>query len=533
MGALAWILERLRPQHRNDSQLALPAARQDERPHAGRWINAETGLGGFQDRAVASTFVAPIRLDQNTLDALYEFDAMTARIVDREPDDAIREGYELEGFEDSGLDADAVIKESERLQILQAIGDARRWARLYGGGALIALAADGLPPSEPLAYQSLVKLRGAFAADRWDVTPATYDHDPESSTYGAPLTYHVGDVARGVAPMVIHSSRIFRFDGFPLPPRVRAQNLGWGGSVVDRVWAQLRNWADAHQYGAAIMAEFTQGIYMLKGLADAIDSGDIDSIVERLQAIRLSQSVIGHIALDAEGEGFQKQTTNVAGLRDLIEAFVAALVAVTEMPRTVLLGEQPAGLNANADSEIRMWYDHVSIKQSDVFEPALRWILGVMMRAREGPTAGQLPADWGIAWRPLWQPTDKEKAETRNINAQARGADVTNAVISPTEARTDPTLAEVYTIDDSALLETEAGVDELEVDEGRVESPYEPPAGEDLLDARSVGARLGVSARSIVGMHRRGEVDAWKVGGRWRFALSQVAAVSHRAVGGE
>lgn len=533
-----WYLDR---SVRSDAKALPPAKRADGSNGVGRWVNPRSGLGSYQDKAPGGTFVQPVALDRTTLDSLYEFDAMTGRIVDREPNDAIRKGIELVGFDEATKPA--VEREIKRLRVLEEIANARRWSRLHGGGALILAVDDGAEPSEPINLPNLRALRGVYSADRWDVTPTQWDTDPGSPTFGEPLAFFVGDSAHGTSPVVVHRDRIIRFFGVELPPRVAIQREGWGASIVDRVWTALRNWSVSHEYAATIVGEFTQGVYKLKGLAEILDSDDGELIAARLEVVRMAQSIIGHIALDAEGEGFEKLTTNVAGLRDLLDAFVNALVAVTEMPRTILLGEQPAGLGASADSEIRVWYDHVASQQTTIFGPPLRRVLNLLLAGVNGPTGGVIPEGELFEWRPLWEPNEDERSKTRLANAQARASDLVNGVISSDEARREPEVVELYSLtddefdpelDDPELEAPEVVAPEadVEVEDERIEAIEAPPPNETLEDAKSIGRRLGVGPASIVGMHRRNEIRAWKIGGRWRFAYSDVLKAAQRSIEG-
>lgn len=350
------------------------------------------------------------------------------------------------------------------------------------------------------------------------MVPAAYDTRPGSSTFGQPLIYWVSDSAFGVTNIPVHASRVIRFEGVRLPPRLRLLREGWGASVMDRVFTALANWNSGHLYTSQIVAEFTQGVYALNGLADMMDSDDAEDIAQRLEVIRMFQSVIGHIALDADGESFERQATNVTGLSDLLERFVDYLVANTDMPKTVILGEQPSGLNASADSEIRAWYDHVGAQRRKIYTPPIDLILRLMMAAPLGPTGGIVPAGELFSWPDLWQPTEEQTATTRKLNAEARAVDVTNNVVSPDEARTDPEIAEAYTLEEAAPMLEPEGQPEPELQE----TVDAPPVDETLISAQDAGSRLGVSGTSIVRMHRNGEIRAWKVNGRWRFAWTDV-----------
>ncbi|MCK5495763.1 MAG: hypothetical protein KAI80_05080, partial [Hyphomicrobiaceae bacterium] len=65
------------------------------------YANAVTGLGGPPDKSQGTFFQAQPRLQAQELHLWYEQDALAARLVDRLPDDATREGFTLTGEDES------------------------------------------------------------------------------------------------------------------------------------------------------------------------------------------------------------------------------------------------------------------------------------------------------------------------------------------------------------------------------------------------------------------------------------------------
>ncbi len=72
-----------------------------------------------------------------------------------------------------------------------------------------------------------------------------------------------------------------------------------------------------------------------------------------------------------------------------------------------------------------------------------------------------------------------------------------------------------------------AGGDDPALEPEPIESPHAPPEGETLLSPKDIGLKIGVSAASVTNMHKRGEIEGWRIGGRFRFALSHVLEASH------
>lgn len=531
---------------RDDRPLAAGSrCRRDSIPNrsAGGWANANSGLGTSMDRESYTDFVPGFPRGQATIDAILQFSAMGRRIVNREPDDAKREGFDISGAY-TPAELAAIAKVLGKLEALKRVADARRWARGFGGGAVIVNAEDGRPASQPIDWPNLRRVRALNTVDRYEIIPLVWDRDPMSPRFGHAVVYQMSAYGGGGASRTgpIHSDRVIRFDGIDLPNRRKAATQGWGGSVIDLVWEELRNYGSSHRFAANAVGLTSQGVLQLSGLAEAIESGDFDIVTDRLEAIRLSMGILGDLALDKD-ESYTFQDRTFSGLAPLLERMVSALVAATDMPRTVLLGEQPSGLNASADSEIRAWYDHVATLQREIYTPAVLRILELVCRSAAGPTGGYWDPDTGIEWVALWQQSETEKAQTRLTRAQARVIDKNGGAVSVDEIRQDPDLAEHYPGLDAAAPAPEPpppapGFGQASMDsepDGAPEEesyeiivpahPSEMIAGEALISAREVASMLGYATTSpVIKLAARGRVPAWKVQGRWKFQASSVRA---------
>jgi hypothetical protein len=138
----------------------------------------------------------------------------------------------------------------------------------------------------------------------------------------------------------------------------------------------------------------------------------------------------GHRQVEEE---YKRESVSVAGLPELLERQHAALAGAAGMPVSLLMGQAPSGLNATGDSDIRWFYDHVAAMQEKKhLKPLpLKRLYAIIMLAKDGPTGGELPENWDIAFRPLWQMTPAEVEKMR--------LDVANAMtISTSRIRCSP-----------------------------------------------------------------------------------------------
>lgn len=502
---------------------------------AGGWTNTKTGRGGDMDRHAHTEFIQPIRLVHPVIDSLLEFNALAARIVNREPDDAIREGVEI----DLGPDTDpqipeAVEREVERTQALEALADSRRWARAYGGSLLIALIDDGRKFEEPVDWSGIRRIAGFDTVDR---------HEADPFIQGSGGAYVAGRIThyrlKNLSHGLIHASRVFPMMGTKLPRRVRERRQFWGGSVLDATWAALRNYNDAVEGAAEALTLLTQGVFTSKHLSAAIDAGDIDKVQARIEALRVGMGLLGDIVLDAKDETYDIKNRPVSGVGEVLAQLQEYLVAMTDMPTSVLFGKTPGGLNAGENAgEIRSWYDHIGAVQKTDYTPAMRWVFKLILAAAEGPTRGErMP--FKVVWPSLWQETDLIKAQTRVAQGQARSLDQAAAIVTPEEARMDPALVDNYKDFDPeaepppppepvarAFSESEDEEGEAAGLPAAVESPLsEIPAGESLISGKEAATLMGFkSGSTFKTMHRRGLIGGWRAypGAPWRYSWGQI-----------
>lgn len=526
---------------RNDSGRPLASGTTARADIGGRWTNETTGQGGVADRNAWTWFAPPLQLDASTIDDMLRFQAIGRRIVNREPDDCTREGYAVTGLEPGIAKALLDLAEGTNddgtpgLDVSAKVADARRWARAFGGGAVYVLADDGQPASAPIDLRRLRAVRGLHAMDRFEIAVARYGMDPSNrATYGRPVMYQVG--GSGHRPELVHASRVVPLQGNRLPLRVMLRNGGWGGSVLDLVWAELRNYGTTNDYVTTAITKMTQGVLSSTALADAVDAGDQDLVIKRVEALSAAMGVLGDLAIDKDRESYQVVQRSLSGIGEASDVVINALIAATDMPRSILMGLTPSGLNNGENSgELEAWYGHCESLHKPIYTPAVRRILYLILASREGPTGGQVPSGWEIEWRPLWTETESEKEDRRQKAAARRSLDVNAGIVSPTEARRDRDVVEAYGIAPGSEAPPPpeqpgggfGGMDELEDDEGEPGDgplPFETviPKGETLMTKNAIAEQTGFSPNTIAGLAKRGQIRRWKLGGSVRFSMREV-----------
>lgn len=389
-----------------------------EKFNADNYANALTGLGTEKDKSSFGRFVIRRQLGTEVINDLYEQDAIAARVVDRLVDDGTREGFTIAG-EDEAFDFASVKSQLEDLDALNAVADAWRWSRLYGGALLVMNVNDGQTFDKPLDLSKATRLSSLQVIESPFVSPTGFNPGMGARAFRRPKWYDITlPFGSGTNVRQIHRSRVIRFDGVRVAPTRMIQNNGWGPSVLDRVHTELSQLGEVMGYCRNVMHDISIQVYKLEGFRDMLcgTAKDQTEIRGVLQTIKTSIDLLHVLALDTKDD-FVTVDRSVTGLEALVDKFVDGLVRATNMPRTVLLGETPSGLNASGDSEIRSWFDFVSSQQNLTLTPVITRLLEVIFAIRENK--GQdVPSQFTVEYGPLWQPTQQEKADTFLKTAQ-------------------------------------------------------------------------------------------------------------------
>lgn len=351
-------------------------------------------------------------------DDLFTFNGIANKIISAPADEAVRAGFNLKDGE-SIIDHNNTINSIfEDLNGQEEFAKALSWDRLYGGAVMLMLVDDGLTLEEPMNENRIRGIEKLEVFEPMDVSffdSYMYDN-PYDPNYGKPQFYTI--IGYNGGSFLVHESRLLLFTGGVISNRRRRMRNGWGGRVFDKVQQDIVNYNTSLSLALMAMSRLSQGILKLNGMSSqlATDFGE-QQVQKRLQLIDMARHLMNTIALDGEDEYDQKNLTT-AGLKDILQEFQVALSASTDIPATILFGRSPAGQNATGHSDFENFYNMVGRIQQRTLRPRLSRLLSIIDKASDyGIT---LPKDYTIDFKPLWSPSEKEKAETANLNGQAK-----------------------------------------------------------------------------------------------------------------
>jgi len=454
---------------------AIRAARNDG------WVNSSTGYGTSRDKRIG-TYFSSCPVTPQEAEELWQGDDLAASMVETWPNEMLREGFELcivdddvdgqadEDYEDrrpgqaldrararrdrarrdrrarrrdeaSGDEAVEKITQAwEELGLTETLWQAIAYERGYGGGAILIGANDGKGDlTQPLDAERISAVHYLLALEPRECIPLKWYTDPLAPKFGKPETYLLNPHSiglpssspkGGLALTEVHESRLAIFPGIRVSRIARTSSYyGWGDSIFTRALPVLRDFNSALAAAGVLMHDFAQGVFKVKDLFGMMSTNP-GLIEERFRIVDEARSTLRSVVVDAEGEDFQRVTTPVSGLPELLDRFMVRLAAAAGMPVTLLMGQSPKGLGNEGESDIRFFYDRVAAMQRRKLAPVVRHITRIIMRA-----LGVEPEKWVINFKPLWQPTEKETAEARNVQMQTDTGYIQNGVLTDRQVR--------------------------------------------------------------------------------------------------
>jgi len=389
------------------------------------FVNELMGIGTDRDKIAAGFFAAEMPLSDTELSAAFYHNDIARKIVAKLPEEMFRRGWDLEGEEKT----EELEQIGTDLRLEGALFKALVWARLFGGAAVILGVDDGGMPWEPLVVERSRGVKFLNVIDRRRLTAwATYQN-PLEPKYGEISHYLVQPDLFGRAPndnsaapsAIIHESRLIRFDGDELIDLQQRTRLnGWSFSTLQAPYRIVQQFATAFEAAGFLISDASQGVFKMQGLIDMIAGGEEGTLQTRMALVDMMRHAGRAVMLDAEGEDFTRVSTPLSGVPELLDRLMLRLASAADMPVSILFGREPAGLNATGDADTRAWYATVASKQEKILEPAIK-------RFYEVATAGAKKID--VCFKPLWEPTDKEKAEIEKLEADTDKVRIDSGVV--------------------------------------------------------------------------------------------------------
>lgn len=372
--------------------------------------NIVANLNTSRDKASHSTY-EEVTVDDEQLVAMYRTSAIAKKIVDLPAEDSLREWREWYATKEQ---ISLLEGEEKRLGKQAAYTKASKRARLFGGAAIFIGTGDN-DLEKPLDPERIAKggIKYLTVLSRHSLMAGLLGTDPREPTYGKPIDYQM---STEFAILTIHPSRLVIFHGSELPDeRYSGSRLGWSDPVLQSVLTSVRNLDATVANVASLVFEAKVDVVGINGFNEGLRSGGHayeQLVLTRAALTAQGKGVNGTMVMDAL-DTYTQKSASFATLPDIMDRFMQLTSAASSIPMTLLFGMSAGGLNATGESDTRGYYDRVKVLQTLQITPASNILDECLIHS----ALGSRPPEVHYNWRPLWQPTTKERAETGKLVA--------------------------------------------------------------------------------------------------------------------
>ena len=356
----------------------------------------QTNLTSFNP-ALANNIYAPLTLNWVTLMYMYKTHGIIQTAIDVPVLDALRGRVEITSGELDEEDIGELEEDMEEGLVWDSVQDGTIWARLFGGGAIIANV-EGEDYEEPLDWDRLGGKKIEFYdACRWEL--GSEQRLPASGYY----QFYGHNV---------HESRVLTLSGKRPPFLLRYQLAGWGFSEIERMLEDFNMYIRNKNAIYELLAEAKVDVYQLKGFNNQLSSSaGTQSTQNRVQMANQVKNFMNALLLDAEDKYEQKQV-GFGGLGEMMKENRINIASALRMPLTKIFGISASGFNSGED-DIENYNSMVESEIRTPLRSVIRKVLKLCMAAKFGRVL-----DFDFKYKPLriLSAVDEENVQTLKHN---------------------------------------------------------------------------------------------------------------------
>lgn len=311
-----------------------------------------------------------LSLQQYLLTYLYKTYGVLGRIIDAPVDKAYKNGgFDLEAdtIDEDGLKSlkDLITKKQD----IKKLKTARKWARLFGGAALIAISGNDL--SKPLNPKDLYNKPLEFMpVDRWQLNYSL----PNINILGGTWSLTNYNTFNTENYREIHSSRVFVLHGKEAPWLIQQQVQGWGISAFEQIFQDMNQFFKGRNVLFELLDEAKTDILKLATLQTALTSGAGEQALQRMvDLVAKNKNYKSQITLSKEDDYEQKQIS-FSGIADIFKEIRIMISGASRIPVNELWGEGVTGFGSGEDS-LEIYNSLVEDEVRELDEDVIAWIL--------------------------------------------------------------------------------------------------------------------------------------------------------------
>lgn len=363
-------------------------------------------------------------LSDQEISDIYASNRIVQNIIDIPAEDMTRSGWTLE-LKDKTL-KDRLESKMKQLDLQDNLRQMRVFERLRGDGfvSIGVTQKNKFALSDPLNEENIKSIDYLNAFSSMKVESFLLNDDVFSNQYGTVSSFKLLPSKNfvGVSSQVVHSSRVLH------DQTRRLETDREGQSLLEPMWDVITVMDTALWSVGQILYDYTFKVYKSKDI-DGMNTEDKQQLGSILDFMFRTEAV----ALIANDEELTKQSTQVSGIKDLLDFVWDYLAGVARMPKTVIKGQE-AGTLTGAQYDVMNYYSRIAAMQENELRPKLNRMVRLLMRSEEfGVNPDKI--DWTFKFNPLWSVDSKTDAEIRKLLAESDKIYIENAVLTAEEVR--------------------------------------------------------------------------------------------------
>jgi phage-related protein (TIGR01555 family) len=382
-----------------------------------------------------SNIAAPLSVNFTFLNYFYKTHGIIQTAIEQPVLDALSSG------DQSGagvLIKSKLMDEDDMSQLLAFLEDediwgviqnAKIWARLFGGGAIIIN--DGAKNfSSPLADDGPIPVLKLYAASRWELgSPHKLDDPTAVVDQNTPWEYGAANQEfYNYYGMRLHRSRVIAMNGKEAPWMVRWMLQGWGMSEIERMVEDFNMYIRMNNVIYDLLNEAKVDVFGISGFRETVlQPNGPAKLLQRIQTVQQAKNMNNALLMDKEDLYEQKQMS-FAGLAEMKKEVRMAIASACKMPISKIFGVGASGFSSGEDD----LENYNSMVQSTIRQPLrkpIRQVIDLVTRHLWGVKI----EDYKIAYKPLrvMSAKDEEEIKEKKFNRVTAGYD--RALISSKE----------------------------------------------------------------------------------------------------
>lgn len=361
-----------------------------------------------------SNIAAPLSANFTFLNYFYKTHGIIQTAIEQPVLDALSSGDQSGAgvvvvpldFEEDKVDELMGFMEDE--DIWGVIANAKIWARLFGGGAIIIN--DGGKFDQPLPPDAPIRVLKLYAASRWELgSPQRLANEADVVENKNPYQYAAANQEfYNYYGEKLHKSRVITLSGKEAPWMVRWQLQGWGMSEIEKMVEDFNMYIRTRNVLYDLLNEAKVDVFQIDGFRELLmtDGGE-QKMLRRIQTVQQAKNMNNALLMDKNDLYEQKQIT-FAGIAEVMKENRMAIASAVKMPISKIFGIGASGFSSGED-DLENYNSMVQSTVRSTLRKPIRQIIDLVMRFKWG-TVGE----YKISFKPLRVMSAKDEEEIKD-----------------------------------------------------------------------------------------------------------------------